>query len=224
MSQRLRTWQVFFQTDKFSKIVFPMKLREDMFSNQNEDPERGEGLRTREGGPQGEVKGCSRPCMVCTQLFCFTSCHFLLFFPPPPCCSSCGDLPWSSLCLKSTSLLPNLPPSHPSGKHQNLRGTISSLSQSKSSFSVSIATSSSTLFSDNCSALLHVWSFGEYWSLPMGCKHLAGRNHVWTSSISFPLSSAWPQVVAWWWIDEWGKGPCASSEVGSKVEDVFDCW
>lgn len=70
--------------DKFSKIVFPMKLREDMFSNQNEDPERGEGLRTRERGPQREVKGCSRPCMVCTQLFCFTSCHFLLAPPPAP--------------------------------------------------------------------------------------------------------------------------------------------
>ena len=133
-----------------------MELLKDMFSNQNEDPERGEGLRTREVGLKREVKGCFRPCMVCTQLFCFTSYHFLHFFPLMPCCSSCGDLPWSSLCLKSTSLLPNLTPSHPSGKHQNLRGTINSLSQSKSSFSVSMATSSSTLFSDNCNALLHV--------------------------------------------------------------------
>lgn len=47
--------------DKFSKIVFPMELLEDMFSNQNEDPERGEGLRTREEGPKREVKGCCRP-------------------------------------------------------------------------------------------------------------------------------------------------------------------
>lgn len=43
--------------DKFSKIVFPMKLWEDMFSNQNEDPERGEGLRTRERGTPERGEG-----------------------------------------------------------------------------------------------------------------------------------------------------------------------
>lgn len=72
---------------------------------------------------KGQTDGTIRPYVVCTRLFNFISYHFPPFLFPsfPPLALIMESLLWSS------SLLPHLTPTHPSGKHQILRGVIINL-------------------------------------------------------------------------------------------------
>lgn len=214
---------IFFRWTSSQKLYFPWSYGKTCSPTKMRILREGKAWGLGGRGPQKRWRGCSRPCMVCAQLFCFTSCPFS--FPPRPLVvpvvETCHGL-LSAWNLYFSSFI--YTPSHPSGTYQNLREPSAAfLSQNLLFQFHSNIFSYFVLWQLQCTLALLIILVNT--GLPQwGGNTWRGGNHVWTSSISIPQSSAWPQVVAWWWIDEWGKGPCASSEIGSKVEDVFDCW